>query len=349
MPNFANTGPDTGAGVVQGLQAFSDSVNQLAMRQSLQNAQSQIDNINDTTENEFQRYQQYRQVGQQLAFQMAGAGADAAHINTVVGAIPKPAPLPQNALEGITSENPAVNKATTEYMAQVQKNEIAKLQTSGDYRLAQAGIAAKTKADSDTKKAEADSLKTFNKQIESFGSQKTIAPLLIGRDAVDVAQKQLAQAKGNPAAFVSSAIAALRAAGLQRITEFELKKMGDSLGLAKKFATMSANSIGNVSDNDIHAVQKVLDVLKESNQTQLKDKAMKYADTLGSSPGAKFTPQQYYNQLHTAHFDATESMPMFDSSGRFSKEAPAAAPGTSAPQAPTTPKGAFGIPGFTLR
>lgn len=340
-----------GQQVVQGLQAFSDSVKQLAMQHSLQEAQSQIDEATTSSKNEFEMHQAYARTGQQLAFQMAGVGADASHIQTILKSIPGTPAAPQNALEGLASENKNIRDKTQEYLNQQHAQEIAKIQATGEYKTAIAATNMAAKKEKEAATAKALDEKTFNANVAGFEKPKNVATLLEGRDAIESAQQQLAQSKDDPAAFVAAAIGALRGTGLNRITELELKKMGDSLGLVKKFANMSANAIGTVGDNDIAAVQKVLDVMQSSNSQQLKTKAQRYAATVGSAPGSKHTPQEYYTQLHTKHLGADSPMPAFDSAGRFAQNAPEAAPAaaTNAPSSMPPGTGAFGIPGAVLK
>lgn len=352
MPYDAYPTQTPGQQVVAGLKAFSDSVNQLSQQYSLQQAQQQIDEANSSISDDFERTQRVKQIGQALAFQLAGAGADASKINAVMGAIPKPVAAPQNVLEGLASPNPRIREVAENYQADQYQHELDKINAGGENKLAVANINASERERKAKEAAAQKSTDNFNKQVAAFSKRDDVKPLLVGRDAVETAQQQLDQARTNPAAFQSAQVGALLASGLKRITTTELKGMTGTQGLVAKAETAADNILaGKQSQRDLDAIQAVLDVARDSNKRQLKNKMTGYSAMLGSSPGTTFTQRDYYSQLHQDLFSASdEPMPNFDAQGRMvQNQAPTPQVGGAAAPSTGTSSGAFGIPGFSLK
>lgn len=325
-----------GQQVLGGLQAFSESVNKLAMQHSLTQAQQQLDSIAASAKNEFEMHQQYRQVGQQLAFQLAAAGADASKIQSVVGAIPKEAPPPQNALEALASENPRMQEVGKSYLSETEgaKAAMKQAEIAGRAEVARINEEAKIKAASakDAQKEDAE----FRALPDSFPKHKDIAPLLEAQSAARQAKNLLSLGDQTYAASELVKIGILKSAGLNRITNAEINSITGNPDPSSYISrTLSKMTKGTASAGDLANFNKVLDAMSSASQASLESKIDDLALAKAKAGAGRHTYDDYRRVMRLrAGFDKPDS----------SASAPAAS-GTPAPAAAP----AFGIPGFQLK
>lgn len=329
-----------GQQVLGGLQAFSDSVNKLAMQHSLQQAQDQLDQVSASAKNDFEMHQGYRHVGQQLAFQLAAAGADASKIQSVVSSIPQAAPPPQNALEALSSENPRIQEIGQNYLSETEGSKAALKQAEIAGRAAVAEIQANAKIKQGQAKAAQKDDAEFAALPDSFPKQKDVAPLLDAQNAARQAKNLLALGDQTYAASELVKIGILKSAGLNRITNAEINSItgnpDPSSYISRQIAKMTK---GTASDKDLANFSKVLDAMSGASQASLASKIDDIALAKAQSGAGRHSYEDYRKVMRLrAGLDQPASA--------SSSSAPAAS-GTPAPAAAPAP--AFGIPGFQLK
>lgn len=326
-----------GQQVLEGLRSFSDSVNKLSMQHSLQQAQDQIDNISSTAKNDFEMHQQYRQVGQQLAFQLAAAGADASKINSVVSAIPQAAPPPQNALEALASENPRMQEIGKNYLSETEGSKSAIASAKNATEIEKALIAERSKQAAATAKQSNKEDAAFQALPDTFAKQKDIEPLLTAQNSATQAQSLLAQGDTVNAANQLVKIGILKSGGLNRITQQEIASVTGNPDWKSGLSRMlSLASQGTLPEADRANFAKVLDAIRSSSQSSLESKINDIAESKAAAGTGRYSYDQYRSVMRKRagfHDDANS---------------PNAAT-SSAPSQPAAPAPAFGIPGFTLK
>lgn len=296
MPSsfFSSADVTPGQQIISGMQAFSESVNQLAMQKSLQTAQQQIDIANDNIKDDFDRYQAYRQVGQQLAFQLAGAGADSTKINTLVDAIPKPAPLPQNALQAAVSPDKGVRDRAAAFETAEQGRKMAQIraQTSGRAEVAQINAAAGLK-----KQERAQAIKEqaeFQRLDEVFARQKDIAPLLEERAPLVKAKDLLAEGKDINAALEMVKTFMARASGETRVSDEDVRRLSGNPDLKSAFARYSSLSAkGVLPEKDRQGLMRIVEALEASNRKILESKVDSFAQSKAYRGSGQFSYEDY--------------------------------------------------------
>jgi hypothetical protein len=221
--------------VLQGLQMFQQSVSRLAQTRAIQDARDQVDAVHQSTLDEDQKAQAFKQLGQQFAFNAALSGMPVTEAEGLAKQIAPPSRFYQTAEQALVNEKPGSRVAASAQDAFDQKQsnavELERMkEDAANWRAQYAADATSGKAD---QKRRDNQNKALDGMIDNFTKQPDIKPLIETRNKINE---------------------------IQAIDDSKLSDSSVGFNLMKKGLARLAEGGGKLTDQDYEIIQGSPDV-----------------------------------------------------------------------------------------
>lgn len=296
----------------QALQIFQNGVNQLSATRVLSRANEITNEIRNSEVDQAQKTNALRNLGQQIAFGLAGNPAmNAASLQQVLETFPQRPQVPQSALQAFLSDDPQMQakaKEYTDYAAEIEAEKTARAEERAMKRIQ---LQDKLQRERETDRFERNKNRqdpfketTLLQDFRDKSAKGLIESIEAGYEVEDL----LAEGQ-SPVALSVAVRKLLKSAGEDKITDQDFQSVSPNQSIYRRLQEKAKLALTNdTTEFSRDEVILVAKAARRSSERRLRNRAKRFAtsrrrvlSTIGSSP------QELEERLMEEYFDTPPS------------------------------------------